>query len=245
MNQNYNLIEPYLDKELSLTEKNAFIAELEKDESLRRAVAEEKATRATLYLMMTNRFSERAKKEALSEQEGAKIVAMPAQNAWRKWAIAAAVLGFAFMAVLFVNNNKSTDYTALSAKYAYDYPTPQVQAAASEKQVSDTFYAAIKSQRYDDAMAQYQQLSATTQQESNIAFFHAFVLLKKQDFKAATTAFQGIANPPDELREPIEWYILMSQLADKQDVTAKLKAIAGDAKHSYSAKAKALLEELK
>jgi hypothetical protein len=244
MNQNYNLIEPFLDDELSLAEKNNFIAELEKDESLRRAVAEEKATRATLYLMMTNRFSERAKSEGASESEGAKIVAMPQQNAWRKWAIAAAVFGLILTAGIYLNSSKSTDYTALSAKYTYDYPTPQVQVAATEKQVSDAFYTAIKSQNFDAALSQYQQLSAAMQQEPNIAFFHAFVLLKKVQNQAALTAFQGIANPPDELREPIEWYSLMAQLADKQNITTKLKAIAGDGKHSYQAKAKALLEEL-
>ncbi len=243
MNQNYNLIEPYLDEELSLTEKNNFIAELEKDESLRRAVAEEKATRATLYLMMTNRFSERAKKEAASSSSP-QVIQLATSYTWRKWAIAASVIGLIVTTFLFVNNNKSTDYVAFSAKYTYDYPTPQVQAADTEKAISDAFYSAVKAQRYDDAMAQYQQLSATTQQEPNVAFFHAFVLLKKQNFKGATTAFQGIANAPDELREPIEWYILMSQLGEKQDITAKLKEIAEDAKHSYQAKAKALLEEM-
>jgi TPR repeat protein len=241
MNQNINLIEPYLDEELSLEERNIFEAELQKDESLRKALAEEKATRATLYLMMTNRFRERAK----NEQESAKIVTMQPQNAWRKWAIAAAIFGLIITAGIYLNNGKSTDSVALSEKYTFDFPTPQVQVAASEKLISDAYYGAIKSKDYDAALGHYTSLSDALKEEPNIAFFHAYLLLKKGQFVPASNAFKALTNPPEDLKEAIEWYSLMAQLGNGENIRSQLKAIADDAKHTYNASASKILEEMK
>jgi hypothetical protein len=244
--KHFDNIELYLDNELNQVEKIDFEKALSEDKALQRAVAEEKATRATLYFMMTDEFRQRALAEDKAQEtttQAAKIVAMQPQNNWYRWALAAVFIGVSLMTVIYINTNKSIDYAALSAKYTYDYPVPKVQDGASEKQASDAFYSAIKSQNYNLALQLFEQFTPTMQQDATLLFYKGFALLKTQQFGAAEATLGKITNMPESLREATEWYRLMAQMGNYQDIRPALKNIATNENHSYQAKAKALLEE--
>lgn len=244
----YDNIEPYLDETLSQAEIVEFEQQLSVDATLQRAVAEEKATRATLFAMMNEGFRQRALEEDKNAKQEAKIVAMQPRNNWYRWAIAATTIGILLMAVFYLNQNKSIDYVALTEKYTYDYPTPKVQADNGTKQVTDAFYTAIKNKEFDTALKTYEQLPIDMQNNEDLLFYKAFCFLKTKQFQVAKSTFQAAAianpNPNPSLKEPIEWYILMAKLGEKQDIRAELEAIAKDNNHSYQAKAKELLETI-
>lgn len=247
--QYFDNIELYLDGELGQAEKANFERQLSSDVVLQRAVAEEKATRATLYLMMTEGFRQRAVAEEKSDKNEAKIVTMQPRRNWHRYAIAAATIGVVLMTTFFLNQRKSVDYTALSEKYTYDFPVPKVQDDSAEKQVSDAFYSAIKGQKYDLALKTFEQLPMGMQDNEELLFYKAFCLLKNKKFQEAQREFLRVAvanpNPNPTMKESIEWYLLMAKLGEQKDIKADLETIAKDENHSYQAKAKALLEEMK
>lgn len=252
----YDNIELYLDQQLSSEDTAAFENALANNTALQKAVAEEKATRATLYAMMVDGFRQRALNDDNAEQsdiqsitevkQEAKIVAMPQRNSWQRWAIAAALFAAIVTTVIVLNNSQSIDQVALANKYTFDYPVPKVQDAAIDKQLTDQFYSEIKAGKYKEALKTYKQLPAALQKETVVIFFKAFCLLKENEFQAAQKEFETVAasSPDATLKMNIEWYILMAKLGKKEDIKAALEAIANDENHDYQKKAIALLGEL-
>lgn len=241
-------IEQYLDDELAPQEKVDFERQLAIDKDLQRALAEEKATRSTLYLMMTDKFRNRAIEE---DSHQAKIVTMPqTRRLWQRWAIAAAMIGIVLTTIFYITNHKTVDYVALAEKHTYELPVPKVQSATSESQTSDNFYSAIKTGNFSHALAIYEQLPEGTKSETQIVIFKAYCLLKTKQFSAAQTAFSTLLNTPEvasdeTLKASIEWYLLMARLGTHQNIREDLQKIANNTNHIYKAKAIELLHELK
>ena len=111
MNTFFENIEPYLEDTLDSAAKDAFENELTHNETLRDALAKEKAIRLVQYQI--NKEVLRGKLTKLNSTEvvapNAKIVAMN----WRKYAIAASIIGLLFTSYLLFITPKSIDYQQL------------------------------------------------------------------------------------------------------------------------------------
>jgi tetratricopeptide (TPR) repeat protein len=241
MNTFFENIEPYLDDELSEQDKIAFETALQQDVNLQTALAEEKAVRVTLYLMMTKKFKDKIK----NTQDKTIVIPIQSANNWRNWAIAATFLGVVLLSSLYFFNSKP-DRTTLAAQYTFDYPTPQFQGEPNEATLQNTFYDLIKSKAYPKAITYYNSaLSESVKQNSSNQFFYAFCQLKNKQFKEAIVSFQNIKKPPNELKEAIEWYVIISQLGNNQDISTVLEQLCNNSNHSFQKKALMLRDALK
>jgi tetratricopeptide (TPR) repeat protein len=257
MNNFSEYIERYLDEELSEEELAAFQVALKNDPELRKEVAAEQATRTTLYAMMVDKFRQKAilegefeENESQSSQEENVIskhntLVISKKNNWKNWAMAASIIGIVASAAFFYNINSRTDYGALSSEYSFDYPVPMVQGPETEKDIVNQFYQQIKSTNYKAALITYSQLPELIQSQSDLVFFKAYCLLKEKKYQEAQKEFSSIPNNHPTLKEPIQWYILMSKLGEKQNIETDLQAIADNNNHSYQEKARELLQKIR
>ena len=227
-------IEPYLDNELSEREAKDFEQALRTDTRLQNALALEKATRATMYLMVKEQIK---KKRTASEPV---VVTPTLKVAWKKWAIAASLIGVALLGALYLFTPK-TNNQELAMQYTYDFPVPKEQGSEVESSEITLFFTDIANKNYKNAVFRYENLSEIEKQKEDLMFFLAFSQLKNKQYKEAIASFDKIKNPTPKFQEAIEWYRLMAKLGDNQDIRAALITIANDNSKTYQKQAAKLI----
>jgi hypothetical protein len=240
MSEFYENIASYLDDTLSESQKKDFETALQNDMELREEVAKEKAYRAVQYQITKEDLRKRL--QQINQTNNTKETPIVSIFSWRKYAIAASVIGLIFVSYYLFFTQKTIDYQQLAKANNIEFPIPNIQGASNEKENLKNIYKAIESKKYDSALALFKQLSPEERSEE-VQFFQAYTLLQNGNFNEAKAQFDDIKD--GQYKYAADWYSAIAMLSQNQNAEQQLEKIKNTPNHTYQKKAVLLLEEMK
>lgn len=232
-------IEAYLDDLLDETEKSAFETALNNDETLRDALAKEKAIRAIQYQMNKDLLRQRLTHLNAIEtnQPSAKVITIN----WRKYAIAASLIGLVLFSYLLFTSKNNIDYQQLALENNIDYPIPTIQGVQEISAIKKQFFQALELKQYTTALDLINQIPDADRGEE-LKFLQAYALLQNKEYAKASAAFASIS--AGAYRDAADWYAIVAQLYLQKDVKLQVEKIKNNPNHNYQQKALALWEKI-
>lgn len=232
-------IEAYLDDLLDETEKSAFEIALNEDEALRDALAKEKAIRAVQYQINKDDLRKRLAQLNATEtsNSSAKVISM----SWRKYALAASVIGLILFSYLLFDSKNNLDYQQLALENNIEYPIPTIQGEQEIGAIKKQFFQALELKQYTTALDLIHQIPNTELSEE-LKFLQAYALLQNKEYEKADITFSTIS--AGTYRDAADWYAIVAQLYMQNDVKLQVEKIKNNPNHAYQQKALELLRKL-
>lgn len=249
----YEVIEAYLNNELSAADRTVFENDMQIDAELRTEVTRQRDIRLGLRAIGIEQALERAKaqyKATVATEEMEKTVSRPLVT-WRYWAAAASVvvvLGLGYYTYQQANDQQADiayAETSTSDELVKDFPSgtlsPDVQA-----QLLDAL-TKYKSGKYDQVITQLTTLPADKQTIHYKNYFLGLsYLVNKQPTEAIPLLNKALTAPSLKIRKKAEWFLALAYVKNNQKEKALpiLKTISIDNANPFQSQAKQVLQKI-
>ncbi|GAB4046254.1 hypothetical protein [Spirosoma litoris] len=253
--EQYEVIEAYLNNELSAADRTVFENDIQADAELRTEVARQRDIRLGLRAIGIEQALERAKLQykatiATEETIAEKPIVRPLIN-WRYWAAAASVV--VVLSIGYYTYQQTSDRqsdiayaeTSTPDELVKDFPSgavsPDVQA-----QLLDAL-AKYKSGKYDQVIAQLKTLPTDKQTIHYKNYFLGLsYLANKQPTEAIPLLNKALTAPSLKIRQKAEWFLALAYVKNDQKEKALpiLKTISIDKANPFQSLAKQVLQKI-
>lgn len=235
----FEKIEAYLDDSLDVADKLAFETALNNDENLRKELAKEKAIRAVQYQINKNALRKRLEQLNATEtsNSSAKVISM----SWRKYALAASVIGLILFSYLLFDSKNNLDYQQLALENNIEYPIPTIQGTQEIGAIKKQLFQTLELKQYSKALDLFKQIP-DAELNDELKFLQAYALLQNKEYEKADIAFSAIS--VGAYQDAADWYTIVAKLYLKKDVKLQVERIKNNNNHAYQQKALELLRKL-
>ena len=218
-------------------ERNDFLAELEKDDSLRKEVELHKDISGSLASEDLHQFRNVLKEANQHNEQQTKTPTAKVRrlSTMRILAIAASVL-FVVMLIRFIPGSSDLSNQELFASYHETYPMLLNQRGVSEDLEADYRAAVVayQTENFDEAKNLFKKINSATDNNTYI-FYEAISNLESSDPNGAILLFKKLIERGDPLfREQSKWFLAMSYLKlDKSEECSKILNEIGQGEFKY------------
>lgn len=232
-NSELDLIEKYLNDELTTEEKQGVDRRLATDKALAdEFTRRQTAHKALDYLVAKNL---KAQLQELEEQEKIIPIARKRRSLWAGLSVAASVLLLAgFFYLLFPHGKMTNPELAASYYEMPDFNSRGGEAALPGQELLTSGLAALQNSEYAAAVAAFESIPENDPYYLTAQYYLAHALYLTGQYERAAEKFAGVAAANDlRYREEAEWYGLLSCLAQNADCSAPLNDLVSNAGHAY------------
>lgn len=257
--EQYELIEAYLNDELSVPDRTSFEADIRDDAELRAEVDRQRDIRLGLRALGIQRALERAK----TQYKASSPVVMPEKqeptivrplSTWRYWAAAAsvvAVLGIGYYAYQQTTSRQvDIAYAETATSDANDELLKSFPSGNVSSETRTTFQDAFrnyKAGKYDQVIKQLRTLPADKQTVHYKNYFLGLsYLANKQPTDAIPLLRSAQASPSLTIRQKAEWFLALAYVKSNQKERALpiLTRISTDKAHPFYSLAQRVLRKI-
>ncbi|CCH02186.1 hypothetical protein FAES_4186 [Fibrella aestuarina BUZ 2] len=255
----FELIEAYLNQELSPADRQSFEQAMASDDALQADVRLHRSLRMGLHGLAVEqrvkqaheRYKARPDDEATSPTAEPTPLLAPRQSAgWGRWAAAASVvlgLGVGYYFLQQPAEPTSLAYAEQSLRQNDDQLTKSLPAhlAPTERRQLLTAIEAYKTGRYDAVIDQLAIPAQDRQTEPYRHYFLGLTYLAKQQPTAAIAPLQeAVSQSTGALRQKADWFLALAYLKSEQSDLARpiLNRISLDSTHPYHSLAEQLTQ---
>ncbi len=263
----FELIEKYLDNDLSDSERGTLLERLDQDANLRKVLLDmEKLVGGIKYAgrtQMLNHFNELEQGlpaldfgKAKKKNEETKIISIKggSQQGVLRWAyigIAASILLVAMAAIFVLNNNWSTqpEYLSFAEQQIsrhYPYLSPNnVRGTEQELDDRELAFGAYNARNYVEAVEMFDKL-LESEQDAELLFYSAQANLSAGNFEKAIRLYDDLLTNPGNYERRAIWFKALALVELGETVSAKsaLKQLLTDDNDQLERNARELLDML-
>lgn len=251
----YEVIEAYLNNELSAADRALFENEMQADAALQAEVGRQHDIRLGLRALGIERALEQAKSQykATVASSDTKTTVRPLVN-WRYWAAAASVvvvLGLGYYTYQQIDNWQSDiAYAEIVKPDSSDELVKDFSSGTFSPDVRAQLLDALtkyKSGKYDQVIAQLTSLPADKQ---TIYYKNYFLglsyLANKQPEEAIPLLRKALTSPSVKIRQKSEWFLALAYVKNDQKEKALpiLKSISTDKANPFQSLSKQVLQKI-
>lgn len=249
-NNHIDLIEKYLNNDLSQEEKQSFDQKVHTDSEFAHEFEKRQAAHTAIDFLIAQ--SLKSDLEALEEEEAqqGKVISLQKRkrNRFVLLSLAASLLLLIGYFSLFVNDNLGSTGPQLAAAN-YETPDYNIQRGTPNVDFEDLVTKginALKQKQYQTAITALDSVTQGNEYYIIAQFYLAHAYFQAEQYEQAEQAFDMVSNSNDiRYQEDADWYSLLACLAKDGDCTAKLDQLADDNDHSYQQQAITIRDELK
>ncbi len=244
-NSNTDLIEKYLNNELSESEKVAFDSRLAEDKALAQEFEKHQlAHKALDYVIAKN-----LKKQLIELEEEEKIVSLNIRKNKRLMIISLAaslllVAGFFF----FIQSDGRLDGAALAGNY-YEAPNLNIRSSGESSQfpaLIEEGRQALNDKDYGKAIEAFSSIASEDDYYIQAQFMLGHAYFQQKNYAAAIPPFDIVNNSEDfRLEEAAEWFALLACIAQNLDCKERLEQILNQKTHAFYEKTVSLNNKMK
>ncbi|MEZ0612053.1 hypothetical protein ACAW74_26320 [Fibrella sp. WM1] len=255
----FELIEAYLNQELSPTDRQSFEQEMASDDALQADVSLHRSLRLGLHGLAVEqrvrlaheRYKARPEQPESVAAEPTPVLAPRWGANWGRWAAAASVvlgLGIGFYFLQQPAEPASLAYAEQSLRQNDEQLTKSLPAhlAPTERRQLLTAIEAYKTGRYDAVIDQLAIPAQDRQTEPYRHYFLGLTYLAKQQPAAAIAPLQeAVGTSTGALRQKADWFLALAYLKNEQPELASpiLNRISLDTAHPYHTLAEQLTQQ--
>lgn len=239
------LIEKYLNNELSQTEKDNFDSRLQADAELAAEFERHENAHAALDYMITKNL----KQQLLDLESQEKVVSIHRTRNVFVYRLAAAasvllLVGFFYFRLMTPGSLTGNE---LATKY-YELPGSSLRGGAGEVEYSDSLLLGLEAYEkadYPSSIHLLESIPPTDRYYVLAQFYLGHALFQSKEFKRAEQAFSNVIAGKDiRLAPDAEWFDLLTCLAQDLDCYQKLDILVNDTQHAYHHQAVEIKKQL-
>jgi hypothetical protein len=258
----FELIEAYLNQQLSPTDRQSFEQELTADESLRRHVATYRTLRKGLNGLAIEERVQQANQRykarpdivpVLPETQVRPLMPTRTQPVWVRWAAAASVLLTLSIAIYWYQRTQQPTFLSLADSSLYqpnDQLTKSLPASLTphDRQQLLTAIQHYNAGKYDAVIDQLRiPAKGRTSEPYRRYFLGLSYLANKQPAEAIRPLQEAVGTATGTLQQKADWFLALAYLKTEQPTLAQpiLDRVRTDASHPYQGIATELAERMK
>ena len=240
-----DLIEKYLNNEVTETERQSFDRRIRKDEAL----AQEFQRRQTAHNALDYLIAKNLREELRSLETGAKVVPIRTMKSNRLliWSVAASLLLVVAFFFLFQQGGKQ-EADVLAEAY-YEAPELNIRGGsdgAKGKEILSRGVAALKNKRFPQAILTLDSVAAADPFYIEAQYHLGHAYYQTQQWVKAEKSFNLVAGGPDiRFKEDAEWFAVLTCMAQKKNCATQLDPLINNKGHAHHQQALKLKKSLK
>lgn len=249
-NNHIDLIEKFLNNELSQEDKQAFDQKVHTDSEFAHEFERRQAAHTAIdFLIAQSLKKDLEALEAEGQQEG-RIISLQKRKRNRIVLLSLAaslLLLFGYFSLYYNSDPGSTGPQLAAANY--ETPDYNLRRGAPEVDFEDLLTKginALKQKEYQTAIVALDSVTYGNEYYYIAQFYLAHAYYQAEQYEQAEQAFEVVSQGNDiRYQEDADWYGLLACLAQDGDCTDKVDQLANDDSHSYQQQAVSIKDELK